>query len=224
MSKYFTRSLSGLALAGSALLAACGTDATGPGAGNGGSQFGSPMSISQFDSTLGTGSTRIEIKLLPGGLEAREVHVEADDAEEKIVSQVTAIDPVAGTVTLALGGMQVSYGSGTRFRTPSDSRVTRAEWEAAIASALGSGSSSPASACSAHPSQGISLTSRAASVSRNSARTTAVTSRARPRRRPTRRSPPTTCGSRTRPTSPSSRCMWTPTTSRTWPRRRRSRS
>ncbi|MBK6780810.1 MAG: hypothetical protein IPJ95_04350 [Gemmatimonadetes bacterium] len=153
MSKYFTRSLSGLALAGSALLAACGSDATGPGAGNGGSQFGSPMSVSQFDSTLGAGSTRIEIKLLAGGLEAREVHVEADDAEEKIVSQVTAIDTVAGTVTLALGGMQVSYGSGTRFRTPSDSRVTRAEWEAAIGGALGSGQQPPIEARRNQPGQ-----------------------------------------------------------------------
>lgn len=143
MYKPAKHSLTTLALAGSALLAACG-DSTGPSGGNNPpTQLGQVISLSQFDSTLGTGTTRIEIKLLPGGLQAREVHVEADDQEEKFVSTVAAIDPAAGTVTLDLGGMVVSYGSGTRFRTPSDSRVSRSEWEAAIASALGAGQHPP---------------------------------------------------------------------------------
>ncbi|MDH5283949.1 MAG: hypothetical protein OEW80_08705, partial [Gemmatimonadota bacterium] len=129
------------------LLAACSSDASGPG----GSttlppQFGQAMSFSQFDSALGSGPARIEIKLLPGGLVAREVEVEPDDAEEKIVSTVTALDPAAGTITLALGGMTINYGSGTRFRTPSDSRVSRSEWEAAIAAALAGGGTPPVEA------------------------------------------------------------------------------
>jgi hypothetical protein len=129
------------ALAASATLAACGTDTSGPSPA--GSTFSQVMNITQFDSTLGTGATRLEIKLVPGGLVAREVHVESDDAEEKITSQVSAIDPVAGTVTITLGGMQVTYGSGTRFRTPTRSKVSRSEWETAIANALAAGQQPP---------------------------------------------------------------------------------
>lgn len=126
------------------LLAACSSDATGPGGSTGGPpQFGQVLSFSQFDSTLGAGPARLEIKLLPGGLEAREIEVEPDDAEEKLVSTVTAIDPVAGTITLALGGMTVHYGSGTRFRTPGSSRVSRSQWEAAISAAITGGGQPP---------------------------------------------------------------------------------
>jgi hypothetical protein len=71
-------------LASSATLAGCGTDASGPS--TPGATFTQVMRLSQFDSTLGTGATRLEIKLVPGGLVAREVHVESDDAEEKITS------------------------------------------------------------------------------------------------------------------------------------------
>lgn len=138
-------------LAATALLfllpAACSSDPSGPG----GSTtppptFGQVMSFSQFDSTLGSGVQRIEIKLLPGGLVAREVGVEPDDAEEKIVSSVTAIDPVQGTITLALGGMTVNYGAGTRFRTPQSSRVSRSEWENAVSAAIAGGQQPPVEA------------------------------------------------------------------------------
>lgn len=137
------------ALTGSAMLGACGAEPSGPS--TPGATFTQVMSLSQFDSTLGTGATRLEIKLVAGGLVAREVHVESDDAEEKITSQISAIDPVAGTVTLTLGGMVVSYGSGTRFRTPSRSRVSRSEWEAAVASALAAGQQPPVEARRTQP-------------------------------------------------------------------------
>lgn len=129
------------ALASSAALGACGADLSAPN--TGGSTFSQVMNVAQFDSTLGSGTTRLEIKLVPGSLVAREVHVESDDAEEKITSQVSAIDPVAGTVTLALGGMVVNYGSATRFRTPSRSKVSRSEWETTIANAISAGQQPP---------------------------------------------------------------------------------
>ncbi len=137
--------LARLLILGPALLAACSSDSTAPG----GTptlpppQFGQVLSISQFDSTLGSGPARIEIKLLPGGLVAREVEVEPDDAEEKLVSNVTAIDAAAGTITLALGGLTVGYGAGTRFRTPTSSSVTRGAWENAIADAISRGQQPP---------------------------------------------------------------------------------
>lgn len=128
------------------ILTACASDSTGPGASTPPPQFGQVLSTSQFDSTLGSGPTRIEIQLVPGGLVAREVHVEPDDAEEKLVSAATAIDPVAGTITLALGGMTVSYGAGTRFRTPTNSNVSRSQWENQIAAAISAGQQPPVEA------------------------------------------------------------------------------
>jgi hypothetical protein len=128
-------------LAAIGLVAGCGGDgATGP---SETTQFSQVLSLPQFDSTLSSGPHRIEINLLPGGLTVREVDVEPDDAEEKIVSAVTAIDPAQGTVTLLLGGFKVSYGANTRFRTPSKSRVSRGEWETAITAALNAGQQPP---------------------------------------------------------------------------------
>jgi hypothetical protein len=128
-------------LAAITLIAGCSSDgATGP---SETTQFSQVLSFSQFDSTLSSGPRRLEIKLIPGGLVVRELDIEPDDAEEQIVSQVTAIDPAQGTVTLSLGGFQVSYGSSTRFRTPTESRVSRAEWETAIQAALKAGQKPP---------------------------------------------------------------------------------
>jgi hypothetical protein len=96
-----------------------------------------------LDSTLSTGSGRVEIELFPGQLVAREVHVEADDDEEKIVSNVRAINPGQGTISLELGGLTVSYGAGTRFRTETESHESRGTWEAAVQSELAAGRRPP---------------------------------------------------------------------------------
>ncbi len=118
--------------------AACSSDATSPsGPDEGGTGASAVITV---DSALGTGGvSRIEIELFPGELVAREVEVENDDEEEKIVSGVTAIDPGQGTITLALGGLTVSYGSGTRFRTESESHESRTVWEALVQQALAAG-------------------------------------------------------------------------------------
>jgi hypothetical protein len=123
------------------LIAGCSSGgATGP---SETTQFSQVLSFSQFESTLTSGPRRVEIRLVSGSLVVRELDVEPDDAEEQIVSTVTAIDPAQGTVTLSLGGFTVSYGPGTRFRTPTQSRVSRAEWEAAIQTALAAGQKPP---------------------------------------------------------------------------------
>lgn len=123
------------------VIAGCSTDAaTGPVETT---QFSQVLSLPQFDSSLGSGSHRIEIKLVSGSLTVREVDLEPDDAEEQIASEVTAIDPAQGTVTLALGGFKVSYDGNTRFRTPTRSRVSRSAWETAISAALNAGQSPP---------------------------------------------------------------------------------
>ena len=126
------------ALTAATTVGACSSDLTVPSDSNPGSATGS--AVATVDSSLGSGSAgRIEIELFPGEMVAREVHVENDDDEEKLVSRVTAIDPGAGTITLALGGLVVSYGSGTRFRTETESHESRTTWEAAVQSGLSAG-------------------------------------------------------------------------------------
>ena len=73
-------------LATSMTAAACSSEARLPSDPNEGAS--SASAVATVDSALGSGSvSRIEIELFPGELVAREVHVEADDAEEKIVSE-----------------------------------------------------------------------------------------------------------------------------------------
>ena len=118
--------------------AACAADSTAPSA-----PPGRTLSISEFEQELGTGRTRIEIKLAPGVLAAREVEVEGDDDEEQIAGEATAVAAAngSGSVTLALGGgLAVGFDAQTRFRTPTDSRVTQDEWLAALEAALAGGS------------------------------------------------------------------------------------
>jgi hypothetical protein len=124
-------------------IAACSSDSSGPSAPP---ATAGALTISQFDSALSAGTYRIEVTLFPDGLVAREVEVEPDDAEEKIESAATAIDPVQGAITLELGGLTVSYAAGTRFRTPGERRVSRTAWEAAIQSSLAAGRRPPVEA------------------------------------------------------------------------------
>ena len=137
------RFMTGILTAAAALLAtatsACGSDLTIPN----GDQTGSPTgstALTTLDSTLAAGGIgRVEIKLFPGEMVAREFHVEADDDEEQLASRVTAIDPAQGTITLELGGLVVSYGDGTRFRRDDESHESRANWEAAVQARLAAG-------------------------------------------------------------------------------------
>ncbi len=126
------------ALATATTVGACSSDLTVPSDSNPGSATGS--AVATVDSSLGSGGAgRIEIELFPGEMIAREVHVENGDDEEKLVSRVAAIDPGAGTVTLELGALVVSYGSGTRFRSGTESHESRTAWEAAVQSELSAG-------------------------------------------------------------------------------------
>jgi hypothetical protein len=120
-----------------ALLTGCSTEPTGPVGPVGPPAATSPLSVSAFATRLSSGPVRIEVQLKPGSpLVAREIEVEPDDAEEKLVAKVTAIDGAAGTLTLDLEGAVVHYGIGTRFRTPSQSHVSQSDWVTAIQTAL----------------------------------------------------------------------------------------
>lgn len=110
------------------LAAACGSgDVDGRG-----SASSQPISVAEFEGSLAAGPTRVEVKLVSGTLDAFELHAETADDDEKIESRVASIDAANGTITLELGGLVIGYGDSTRFRTPSDSDVSRVDWEAAI--------------------------------------------------------------------------------------------
>lgn len=124
-------------------LLAC-SDSTAPGTSS--VQFGQPLSLAQFASEV-DGTARVEIEFTtPAGLVAREIEVEPDDAEEKLVSRIIAIDAATGRVTLELGDFVVSYSSSTRFRTPTNGNVSRATWETLVTSELNQGRRPPVEA------------------------------------------------------------------------------
>lgn len=135
--RFVTRFFPPLAALAMITTASACSDATSPGGPNDG---GLASAAAVVDSAIGEGGvTRIEIELFPGELVAREVHVENDDAEEKIVTAVTAIDPAQGRLSLELGGLAVWYGAGTRFRTESESHAGREAWEARVQSEIAAG-------------------------------------------------------------------------------------
>ncbi len=112
-----------VALAGLAALplglAGCDGDSTAPVLPGGPTQFSREVTLQEFQNTVRAGVARPEIELLPGGLIVREAEIEdpgklADD--EEVESPITAIDEAAGTIKLALGGLEVRYSGATRFR------------------------------------------------------------------------------------------------------------
>ena len=125
------------ALATATAASACSSDSTAPSGPDGTATGAAVLAV---DSALGSGgATRVEIELYPGELVAREVEVENDDVEEKVVSRATAIDPGQGTITLELGDLTLSYGAATRFRTASESAESRDTWEALVESEIAAG-------------------------------------------------------------------------------------
>lgn len=137
--RFVTRFIPSLtALATSMAAAACSSETSLPSDPGDGSTGAS--AVVTVDSALGGGGvSRVEIELFPGELVAREVHVDDDDVEEKIVSGVTAIDLAQGTLTLELGGLTISYDAGTRFRTESESQESRETWEGLVESEIAAG-------------------------------------------------------------------------------------
>jgi hypothetical protein len=136
-----SRSVAALILAAS--IAACnGDSATGPGSGSGNpTLFAQSITLSQFDDILTNGPARVEIKVIRGSLVAREVEVEEAEEmldEEKIESRATAIDG-AGSVTLALGGLVVTFDGGTRFEAENGQNLSMQEFVSRVQSALNAG-------------------------------------------------------------------------------------
>jgi hypothetical protein len=116
---------------------ACSDAPAGPGVG--GVQLSQDLTLDQLGSALDSGASRVEIKLIPGTLIAREVEVEGDDEadeRESIRARVTAVS--AGSLTLEIGGLVVGFDGATRFRDD-EGDLTEDDFVAAIEAVLAAG-------------------------------------------------------------------------------------
>jgi hypothetical protein len=96
------------------------SDSAGPGAAA--PLLSRDITVEQLAQALGSGPARLEIKLRPASLVAREVERKTPDEmmdEESIRAPVIAVTTSGdgGTLTLEIGGLQVDFGAGTRLRT-----------------------------------------------------------------------------------------------------------
>jgi hypothetical protein len=104
-------------------LAGCDRSPTGPRAALP-AQFSSDITLPDLQNHLGSGPARVEVRFVrgtSGPLTARRVEIEEPEQlvrREEIRSAVTAISASGdqGTVTLALGGLQIGFTTATRFR------------------------------------------------------------------------------------------------------------
>jgi hypothetical protein len=98
--------------------AACSDSSTAP---VDGILLSQDLTLEQFGGALDTAKARVEIKLIPGTLIAREVELERPEEmthQESIRARVTGVSASAGsgTLTLEIGGLEVGFDAATRLR------------------------------------------------------------------------------------------------------------
>src|SRR2546425_6646023 len=103
------------------LLAGCDQSSTDPRLGTP-AQFSRTISLPDLHTQLTSGAARVDVRVMPGGLIARRVEIKgADDLTrpEEIRSRVTAISASGdqGTVTLAIGRLQLGVNAATKVRS-----------------------------------------------------------------------------------------------------------
>jgi len=101
------------------LLAGCDQNATDPQLAAP-AQFSRDAGISDLQNSLKTGTARVEVSIIPGGLVARRVEIEQAKEiakPEEVRGQITAITWSGGhgMATLKVGGLQIAFDSSTKF-------------------------------------------------------------------------------------------------------------
>jgi len=128
-------------------VAACDDDSSstlGPSTPGTTTSFSREIGFEDFQQRLSGETVRVEIKILPGGLVAREVELEEPEErfdEEEIESPVTAISASAdaATLTLALGDLQVDFDRSSRLEEDDGDDLGFDEFVARIEDALAAG-------------------------------------------------------------------------------------
>ena len=101
------------------LLAGCDQNATDPQPATP-AQFFRNVSLTDLQNSLKTGTARVEVSIIPGGLVARRVEIEQAKEiakPEEVRGQITAITWSGGhgIATLKVGGLQIAFDSSTSF-------------------------------------------------------------------------------------------------------------
>ncbi len=101
------------------LFAACDHSPSGPGSNS--IQFSRTVSLTDAQSLLQTGPTRVEVRVIPGTLVARRVELEESremSRREEVRSRVTAVTSGTDTATFTLevGGLQIAANGTTMIR------------------------------------------------------------------------------------------------------------
>lgn len=102
------------------VIAACDSS-TDPHPGTVPVSFSREITLPDLHDQLSTGTARVQVRVIPGGLVAREVEIQGSDElarREQVRGRITAITATAdqGSVTVELGGLQIGFTSSTRFR------------------------------------------------------------------------------------------------------------
>jgi hypothetical protein len=121
-------------------LAACSDSPTTP---LGGLQLSRDLTLAELGGALDSGAARVEIKLIPGTLIAREIELERPEEmrdEESVRARVTGIAASGGngTLTMEIGGLEVGFDAATRLRG-TDGDLSFDAFVAAIEAALAAG-------------------------------------------------------------------------------------
>jgi hypothetical protein len=121
------------------IVAACGTsDLVGP-EGDLFDAFVESMDVESLQELVVSSDAQIEVELLPGGLTAEVLAVRRERSEEeRIQSRIVALDPSAGSLTLLLGELTISFNAETGFWFGGDN-VGREHFFAEVQGALEAG-------------------------------------------------------------------------------------
>ena len=111
-------------------------------------QLHEDMSVTEFQTQLGSGAVRVEITVDPERPLARRIEVQSANAlteEEEITSAVTDLDfdDAGGHLTLALGDLRVGFTRETRFELANGEGVSIDAFVAGVAVALAEGFKPP---------------------------------------------------------------------------------
>jgi hypothetical protein len=139
------RTLRHLALpVGLLALAACSDSPTSANGTSAAPVLSRDITLDHLGQAIDSTPQRVEINLVEDALVARQVELKTGDEltrDESIRGQVTAVSASgdAGTLTLAIGGLQVGFDAGTAFKSADGAVLTAGDFVAQVQAALDAG-------------------------------------------------------------------------------------
>ena len=97
------------------------------------------VTLGELSSVVAAGPARVEVRLEAGGAVSELVVSPEIGHDEQVEGALALLDASARQLGLEDLGAVVTWEAGARFRTPEDSRVSEAEWLAAVGAARAAG-------------------------------------------------------------------------------------